>query len=343
MKRLRKLSKGKACLYGTLAIVLMAGLFFGVWTYMAAHRAFEGPETIVIIPQGASDTAVGDSLKLRLGDYGETVYRLWALRSGNPTKAAGYYRIVPGDRAWSVANRIRSGRSSTVTVKFIGMRLMTDLAAKVSSYFPWDADAFLAACDSVLPHAGFVPEEYPAAFWPNTYEFYGSATPVDVVTKLLDERNKFWNEKRTAQAKELGLTPVEVATIASIVEEESANLAERPTIARLYINRLQRGMKLQADPTVKFAVGDFSLRRIYEKHLKYQSPYNTYQVNGLPPGPIRIPEGATIDAVLTSPPNDYIYMCAKEDFSGTHNFTDSLTEHEANARRYHRELDKRGL
>ena len=141
----------------------------------------------------------------------------------------------------------------------------------------------------------------------------------------------------------MGLTPDEVAVIASIVEEETAKSDERGKVARLYINRLRKGMPLQADPTVKFAVGDFSLRRIGAKHLAVESPYNTYRHTGLPPTPIRIAEKSTLEAVLNAPEHNYLYMCAREDFSGYHNFTASFAEHRRNAFRYRAALDARGI
>ncbi len=340
----QRMSRTKKCLIITALIVMVGVVGVGWWAYSAAYRIFDGADEVtVVIPPESTDEAVRDSLNCRLGDYGTTVYRLWTLRGGNPEKAAGVYRIARGDRAWSVAGRLRDGRSSTVTVTFTTLRTMDDLAARVAKSFLWNEDDFAAACDSILPAAGFAREQYPAAFWPNTYEFYGSESAIDVVKKLLDERNRFWNDNRRAKAKALGLTPVQVATVASIVEEESAKTDERPTIARLYMNRLDRGMKLQADPTVKFAIGDFTLRRITSKHTAIESPYNTYHVKGLPPGPIRIVDGATIDAVLYAPDNDYIYMCAKEDFSGRHNFAHDYATHQANARRYQKALDARGI
>ena len=131
--------------------------------------------------------------------------------------------------------------------------------------------------------------------------------------------------------------------ICSIVDEESNAKSEKGTIGRLYINRLKKGMKLQADPTVRFALNDFTIRRVTRNHLTVDSPYNTYQVEGLPPGPIRTTSVETIDAVLNSQPNDYLYMCAKEDFSGTHNFAADYATHQENARRYQNALNERGI
>ena len=157
------------------------------------------------------------------------------------------------------------------------------------------------------------------------------------------EHNRYWTPERRAKADKLGLTTAEISTLASIVESESAKTKEYGQIAQLYINRYNKGMLLQSDPTVKFALGDFSIRRILLEHLKADSPYNTYRNKGLPPGPICLPKQATIDSILNAPHHEYIYMCAKEDFSGYHNFAADYATHQSNARRYQEALNKRGI
>lgn len=190
---------------------------------------------------------------------------------------------------------------------------------------------------------GYSTETLPCLFIPNTYEVYWTMTPEAFVKRMQKEHDRFWNEERKAKAQSIGLTPEEVATLASIVEEETANNAEKPMVAGLYINRLHADMPLQADPTVKFALQDFGLRRILHTHLETDSPYNTYKHTGLPPGPIRIPSIQGIESVLNYTRHNYLYMCAKEDFSGTHNFAATFSQHLANARKYQQELNRRKI
>ena len=165
----------------------------------------------------------------------------------------------------------------------------------------------------------------------------------ELIERMRKEHERFWNKERLAQATAIGMTPEEVSTLASIVEEETNNNEEKPMVAGLYINRLHKDMPLQADPTIKFALQDFGLRRITNEHLKIDSPYNTYINIGLPPGPIRIPSKKGIDSVLNYTKHNYIYMCAKEDFSGTHNFAVTAAQHQANARRYQQALNRRKI
>jgi UPF0755 protein len=177
-------------------------------------------------------------------------------------------------------------------------------------------------------------------FIPNTYEVYYNITPAQLIDRMHDEYELFWNEERRKKAEAIGLTTVEVSVLASIVQAETIKRDEAPVIAGLYINRLKKGIPLQADPTLVYAVGDFTLKRVLNEHKEVDSPYNTYKYRGLPPGPINMPEITSIDAVLNYKPSNYLYMCAREDFSGYHNFTSNLAEHNRNAHRYQQALSR---
>ena len=194
-----------------------------------------------------------------------------------------------------------------------------------------------------ISRIGYTKETLPSLFLPNTYEVYWDIKPERLMIRFMEERRKFWNNERLAKAEKLGLTKEEVATLASIVDEETNNNEEKPIVAGLYLNRLKRGIPLQADPTVKYALGDPTRRRILNKDLEVESPYNTYKNTGLPPGPIRIATTQALESVLNYKKHDYLYMCAKEDFSGTHNFAKTLGEHNANARRYQQALNARNI
>ena len=188
---------------------------------------------------------------------------------------------------------------------------------------------------------GFTKATYLAMFIPDTYEVYWTITPLQLLDRLKKEYDAFWNDSRRSKAKAAGLTPTQVMTLASIVIEETKYEPEMPTIAGVYINRLNKGMLLQADPTVKYAVNDPGLRRILNVHLQVDSPYNTYKHKGLPPGPITTPSKAAIDAVLNYQHHNYIYFCADASFNGRHSFATNLSDHMANARRFHSALDAR--
>ena len=190
---------------------------------------------------------------------------------------------------------------------------------------------------------GYDSKTIPCLFIPETYQVYWDMSVDDFFQRMQKEHERFWNNERLARATAIGMTPEEVCTLASIVEEETNNNEEKPLVAGLYINRLQKDMPLQADPTIKFALQDFALRRITNEKLKVNSPYNTYINTGLPPGPIRIPTKKGIDSVLNYTKHNYIYMCAKEDFSGTHIFASNYADHMANARKYWKALNERKI
>lgn len=330
-----------------LSLLIIGGVIITtcIIGYMYISNTYRGESQWLYVPGGATDESLKDSLVSRLGDKsGSRVFTMWKVAEGQVKVAHGAYYINSGDKELDIARRLKRGQQSPINVTINNCRTLSQLASQIADRMEWNDGDFLVACDSVLPNAGFSQKEYyPAAFFPDTYQFYWSSEPQRVVKRLLEYRNKFWNDERRAKAKTLGLNPVKVATLASIVEEETNKVDERPTVARLYLNRLRKSMPLQADPTVKFAVGDFSLRRINHNHLQVESPYNTYKHVGLPPGPIRIAEKTTIDAVLNAPQHSFLYMCAKEDFSGYHNFATDYTTHLNNARRYQSELNRRKI
>ncbi|MBQ4355138.1 MAG: endolytic transglycosylase MltG [Bacteroidales bacterium] len=262
----------------------------------------------------------------------------------------GKYKFEKGESNFSMVKKLRHGQHYPVKVTFTGARTVPDLLKKLSKYdfyFDWkELERLLSDKDFLDNYAPMgeklTPQTVIAVFRPNTYEFYYDITAKDFFEKIYSYYEKFWTEERQQKAQKIGLTPMQVCVLASIVEEENHKPAEQPRIAGLYMNRLHKGMLLQADPTVIFAVGDFSIRRVLDAHIKKDSPYNTYKYKGLPPGPIRLPSDNAIDAVLNYEHHDYIYMCAKEDFSGAHNFAKTYSEHLQNARRYQKALNARG-
>lgn len=322
------------------AIVAVSAIVYNI--YARAEYAGEKP-CWVYIPAGADSDSVSAILDRDLGRAGRRAAAMWRLYGGSPAVAHGAYRISPGTRSIDIFRRIARGAQTPVRVTFNNLRQLPQLGARVSRSIEADSASVMAAIDSVLSARGYKPEEYIGAFFPDTYEFYWTARPADVVTSLVAQQENFWTDKRRSRAASLGLTPMQASVIASIAEEETNDRAERGTVGRLYLNRLHRGMLLQADPTVKYAVGDFSIRRVTGRHLAVNSPYNTYRYAGLPPGPIRMPERATIDSLLFSDPHDYLYMCASPDFSGRHLFAKDFASHKRNAEAYHRALNRRNI
>lgn len=231
---------------------------------------------------------------------------------------------------------LKSGQQEAVKITFTNVRLISELAEKITKNTGVRPEEFDDAVDDFVENNkdGFTSENVISLFIPNTYEVYFNVLPEDLVERMNTEYKKFWTEERKAKAKKLGLTPIEVSTLASIVQAETVKKEEAPIIAGLYINRLKKDIPLQADPTLVFASGDFGLKRVLNQHKEIDSPYNTYKYAGLPPGPINMPQISTIDAVLNYQQHKYIYMCAREDFSGYHNFATSLNEHNKNARKY---------
>ena len=257
----------------------------------------------------------------------------------------GRYAIEPGECAYTVYKRLKNGLQTPTNVTVPSVRTLDRLSMEIGSKLMIDSVELCQALTdpSVCAKYGYDTATICCMFIPNTYDMYWNVSVDAFLDRMKKESDKFWNADRLAKAKAMKLTPNEVITLASIVDEETANNGEKPTIAGLYYNRLCKGMLLQSDPTVKFALKQFALRRIYNYHLQVDNPYNTYRYAGLPPGPIRIPSVVGIDAVLNYAHHDYRYMCAKEDFSGTHNFARTVSEHLQNAARYYVALNQRGI
>ncbi len=321
--------------------VIMAGSALFAKLYL--FKTYEYERTWFTIGGDYTQAQMDSTLVATFGkSFGNKLVTVNKLIGATPRTAHGKYLVWPDMSVLEVARNLKYGRQTPTKLIFNNMRYVEQLADRVDDALEFDSVAFLDACGEILGPLGYNKEAFSAAFMPDTYEFYWTDSPERVVKKLLAEHDKFWNEERLAKAEKLGLTPIQVAILASIVEEETNNRAERPTIARLYINRLRQNMPLQADPTIKFALGDWSLRRVTNPK-SVDSPYNTYTNIGLPPGPIRMVERTSLDAVLNAPDHDYLYMCAKPDFSGSHVFARTYDEHRINAAKYHRALDARGI
>ncbi|MDH5382523.1 MAG: endolytic transglycosylase MltG [Cyclobacteriaceae bacterium] len=235
---------------------------------------------------------------------------------------------------------LRAGERAPVNITFNNVRLIEDLGARITKNLMISEDEFNAALTDYLAtnNKGFTAETIISMFIPNTYQVYFSTSAKDLILRMEKEYEKVWNEERLKKANDLGLTPIEISTLASIVQAESSKSDEKPIIAGLYLNRIKNGIALQADPTLVFASGDFGLKRVLNEHKEIESPYNTYKYKGLPPGPINMPSLSSVDAVLDHKEHNYLYMCAKEDFSGYHNFAETYDQHMVNARKYQRQL-----
>ncbi len=257
----------------------------------------------------------------------------------------GRYQLTNGMNNFKLVRMLKNGRQKPLKLTFNNIRTKEQLAARLSKIIMADSLSIIRLMnDSVfLATNNFNSNTSIAVFIPNTYEVFWDMDAHELFEKMKKEYDIFWTDERKAKADAIPLSPVEVATLASIVEEETNNKAERPMVAGLYINRLKTEMPLQADPTLKFAAGDFTIRRLKMGHILKISPYNTYRNKGLPPGPIRVASQNGIDAVLNYTKHDYIFMCAKETFNGEHNFAVNYAEHQANARKYQKALDDRKI
>ncbi|WP_109831971.1 endolytic transglycosylase MltG [Reichenbachiella versicolor] len=257
----------------------------------------------------------------------------------------GLYVIKKKMSNMQVVRMLRAGEQVPVNVTFNNVRMTPDLPEKITKNLEISEEDFMKLLDndSLLEANGFDSLTIVGMFIPNTYQMYWNVSPEGLFKKMKNEYDKFWNDERIAKAKEMGLTPKEVSVLASIVQAETVMSDERPIVAGLYFNRLKRGEVLAADPTLVFAAQDFEIRRVLNKHKEIESPFNTYKHKGLPPGPINMPEISSLNAVLNYKKHNYLFMCAKEDFSGYHNFATNQRDHSRNAAKFQRAMNKAGI
>lgn len=343
--------KGKSRIVPFLALMLFGiGLlaclnYYG--TFMHGNILADAPDSGVV--KIYRDFSYDDLCNAMTGEEGVIDNRSTFLRAAKYMKLEekfkpGRYRFRKGMGNKQIVRILAHGWQTPVNLSFNGyMRSMERFAGLLGGKLEADSLQFLQALTSPenLKKYGFSRATIPAMFIPNTYEVYWTVTPDEFMERMYKEYEKFWTAERTAKAAEIGLTRIEVSTLASIVIEETKHEPEMAAIAGVYMNRLKKGMLLQADPTVKFAVGDEGLKRILNRHLSVDSPYNTYINAGLPPGPITMPTVAALEAVLNYEHHDYLYFCANASLDGRHSFATSLSGHMENARRYHRAVSGR--
>ena len=342
----KKTSKGKIILALVLA-VLVVGAYFGFQFY----KVYFAPNTTgkaryIYVRTGYKLDDLLQELRLKdvltdIGTFKEASAKMGLYAALKP----GRYKLLKGMNNRSIINMLKSGNQDPVKLKFQNLRKKENFAGFLGKNMEADSLTFINLLDSaaLIEKYGFNKDNSYVMFIPNTYELYWNITPIAFFERMHSEYDKFWDASRKQKAAALNLTPIQVSILASIVDAEALYDKEMPTIAGLYLNRLNKGILLQADPTVIFANDDFTVKRVTNALLQVQSKYNTYKYVGLPPGPIMMPSINAIDAVLNREKNDYIYMCAKEDFSGYHAFAETREQHEINANKYRAAMNKRNI
>ena len=334
------------------AVVVAIGIGTLYYYFFSAMSA-DGTTQYVYIDDDDNIDSVLTKVSTVSNAHAMSAYTLLAKHSAYAEHVrTGRYAINGSNGALVTFRHMKNGLQTPVNLTVPSVRTTDRLAAELSKKLMLDSAAISHALadEAVCQKYGYDTATIACMFIPNTYDIYWNTSIDHLLERMQKESKRFWNAERTKKAADMKLSPVQVITLASIIDEETANNDEKPMVAGMYYNRLMlrnaeypNGMPLQADPTIKFAWKQFDLKRIYHNLLSINSPYNTYVNTGLPPGPIRIPSIAGIDAVLNYVQHDYLYMCAKEDFSGTHNFARTYNEHLQNAAKYSKALNERGI
>lgn len=336
----------KAGLLIFVSIIFAMVSFYGYQIMFTANLQVNKPDITLYITKDMDYKAVIDSMKSKRIIHDELSFQFLAKLMGYQDKVVkGRYVIPKNSPNFKILKMLVKGRQTPVKLAINNIRLKEDLAEKIRVKIELSKQEILDALtnDSTCIALGFTKETIMTMFIPNTYEVYWDITISDLMKKMKSEYEIFWTDERKSKAKAIGLSPTEVMIMASIVEAETLKNDEKPRIAGVYLNRLQKGQKLQADPTVKFALGDFEIKRILHGHLETDSPYNTYRYKGLPPGPINLPTISSIDGVLNFEKHDYFFFCADFDKPGYHAFATTFEEHLKYAKSYRDELDERNI
>jgi UPF0755 protein len=327
--------------------MLVSSFSFYFWQVVYTPNILIDKEDLVFnIPTGANFKYVQNSL-YDLGIVNDLVSFsfLSKLKRYDQSIKPGSYLLQADMSNRDAINMLRSGDQVPIKLTYSNARSLEVLAAKIASYLEFDSATMISNLSNsdVASSYGFTKETFMCMFLPNTYEVYITDQPIAVLDRIYSAYKIFWNPERMAKAEALNLTPEEVIVLASIVDAETNQMDEAPTVAGVYINRLNKNIKLQADPTLIFAMGDYTIKRVLYKHMQVDSPYNTYKYAGLPPGPINLPSIAAIEAVLNYVKSDYLYFCANPDFTGNHIFARTLSQHNKNARLLHLALNKKKI
>jgi UPF0755 protein len=350
-KKKTKKGKGKGIRIGISLIAVLAFIaaFFVYFIFLSSGTKFNQDEAIIFInDKNANQQFVKKEIQKKLHSAHYTTFLALAEWTGYwKNIKTGRYIIKDGMGVFSIFQKLNTGKQDPIKITINKFRTHQQFANFLGKKLEYTSSDFLQFMDNndSLSFLGLNKESLFTLIIPNTYEFYWNTKPKAFFSKMNKEANKFWNEKRLEDLQQIGISKEEVITIASIIEEETNDNTEKPTMASVYLNRLKKGMPLGADPTIKFAIGDFTIKRVTLKHINSTatSPYNTYKNKGLPPGPICTPSIASIDAVLKGEKSDYLYFCAKADFSGSHSFAATAQEHLENARKYRKALDSLGI
>ena len=336
----------KKYLLGFPLVILLFFILLICWIALGSGVFYKGERSTLIIPTGSTYKQALDSIYSSLNIRNRRIFEWISVKKNYPALIKpGRYVITNKMNYFKFINILRSGRQTPVDLTFNNVRSVCQLADKAGAQIEADSVQIVTFLSDPSNYSkdGFKKENVISAFIPNTYKLYWNTSASGFYSRMLKEYNKFWTDERISKAGAENLSRTDVSVLASIIDQETSKDDEKKRIAGVYLNRLKRGMPLQSDPTVKFALNDFTITRILYKQLQTDSPYNTYKHSGLPPGPIGCATVEGIDAVLNAEKHDYLYFVAKADFSGYHNFSRTLSEHNHFAAEYQKELDKRKI